>query len=678
MSWSHQRTVEHERSYFHSSGRRKFEGHCTERHFVPYITIIPVPIQSPNDPSLSAPLRFPSLKPINSMEYATKLDQRMQKLEETEETRLAWLEQDHAESTEELLIPLDHLMDIENDGDNGDTGGDTDGNNGDIGMDNSDAHDILLKKKKVNANNNANTFLSLEGEGDNTTLRSSPLEISQRDLGLMKGEDDDEEEEEAIVIMDGYSWDFHSLEKTTKEEEISPLFDNFKLNANGNDNRNGNGNGHVNGHHLNGNGNGHSMNLNLQLSNLSTLNTNDNLGNKDLYPKGSSSGRTPFTNNDNDTFQDSKRIPLLSPSTITSQIESPTSPPQPPPTTTLQSTRTSSVSKRWNRFIAKYHILILVMATWLFLSGAYSLPTFLSMTDSTPHPTAGSPSQHALRVFRAAYGGGDGIGLRPDDGLNPGIVLLWNQTNYTKDTPTFARSNEMRTFTEGLQLYLEANLPPLDESATPPPGSRRNSRKTWIDPIVNVTSYYSLHYDEQLTRAAKLLLTPDKRATVMYISFSIPTLAYSKKLGQATSPHNVLRKYSSSIMKSILEYCQVGVEGGETVHNGMEVMTSHVPPNVTLGYTGILPFQEDMRVNLSEDLHRMHFYVLPLSLLILSIVLDGHFGLIGITVLSVGCVVAASSWVMIYAIWSGLVEGVSQFTPNVMVCLSFGLGIDYT
>ena len=59
-------------------------------------------------------------------------------------------------------------------------------------------------------------------------------------------------------------------------------------------------------------------------------------------------------------------------------------------------------------------------------------------------------------------------------------------------------------------------------------------------------------------------------------------------------------------------------------------------------------------------------------------VLDGHFGLIGITVLSVGCVVAASSWVMIYAIWSGLVERVSQFTPNVMVCLSFGLGIDYT
>ena len=312
------------------------------------------------------------------------------------------------------------------------------------------------------------------------------------------------------------------------------------------------------------------------------------------------------------------------------------------------------------------------------------------MTDSTPHPTPGSPSEYALQIFRSAYGGGDGIGLRPDDGLNPGIVLLFNQTNYTVDTPTLAKSRAMREFSKGLQRHLEENLPVL-------PTPKEDKGYVWskwiqrpiphktqvIDPIVNVTSYYSIRYGERLPQAAKGLMSQDGRATVMYVSFSIPTLAYAKTGGpSSSSPHNVLKTYSSSILNSILEYCQVGNEWHDRAEffntDLVETKSGWMPPNVTLGYTGILPFQEDMRVNLSQDLHRMHVYVLPLSLLILSIVLDGHFGLIVITVLSVGCVVAASSWVMIWAIWSGWVEGVSQFTPNVMVCLSFGLGIDYT
>ena len=440
-------------------------------------------------------------------------------------------------------------------------------------------------------------------------------------------------------------------------KETSPLFDNFKM-SHGNENQqylNGNGN-------LNGNaGKGGSLNgsssrqkhFDLPQSTLVTSIVEE----KELHLQGGNI----FTN-------DTKHTPLLSHSTNTTS---------PPPN---ESTSSRGVANRWNLFISHNYKLILITATLLFLSGIYSLPTFLSMTDSTPHPTDGSPSQHALDTFRNAYGGGPGIGLRPDDGLNPGIVLIWNQTNYTDHTPTLAHSKPMREFTHGLQLYLEENLPHVDQHATPPPGSKRHSHLTWIDPVINVTSYYSLHYDEQLTQSAKVLMTPDGRSTVMYVSFSIPTLAYAKKRGQSTSPHNVLRTYSSSILKSILEYCEVLEQdtNHDLIMEKRSPSHSLVPPNVSFAYTGILPFQEDMRLNLSQDLHRMHAYVLPLSLFILSIVLDGHFGLIVITVLSVGCVVAASSWVMMYTIWSGWIVGVSQFTPNVMICLSFGLGIDYT
>ena len=44
-----------------------------------------------------------------------------------------------------------------------------------------------------------------------------------------------------------------------------------------------------------------------------------------------------------------------------------------------------------------------------------------------------------------------------------------------------------------------------------------------------------------------------------------------------------------------------------------------------MGYTGITAFQDDMSNSVKDDIHRMHVYVLPLSLLLLCLARQGHF-----------------------------------------------------
>ena len=58
--------------------------------------------------------------------------------------------------------------------------------------------------------------------------------------------------------------------------------------------------------------------------------------------------------------------------------------------------------------------------------GLYSFPKFLKSTDSTFHPVPGSLSEQAVNVFRNAYGTG-GSGLKEDDPLNPGSIVVLDQ-----------------------------------------------------------------------------------------------------------------------------------------------------------------------------------------------------------------------------------------------------------
>ena len=96
-----------------------------------------------------------------------------------------------------------------------------------------------------------------------------------------------------------------------------------------------------------------------------------------------------------------------------------------------------------------------------------------------------------------------------------------------------------------------------------------------------------------------------------------------------------------------------------------------------MGYTGITAFQDDMSNSVKDDIHRMHVYVLPLSLLLLCLALQGHLTLIIIPVYSVLCVCCGWSLIMVLLISFGYVQ-ITQFTPTVMMSLSIGLGIDYT
>ena len=316
----------------------------------------------------------------------------------------------------------------------------------------------------------------------------------------------------------------------------------------------------------------------------------------------------------------------------------------------------------WSRFVSKNHTYILLLTFAILLpAGLYSFPQFIGSTDSTMHPIPGSKSEKAIQIFRESFGPVDGIGLRQDDPMNDGIVLLLTLANATNSDDDDSNTSTLidgsselffatRNFSIYMQDYLVKNLPiPSEEECY------QYHIETFIQPSVNVTSYYSLQ-DERLTKSALRFATGDGRSTILHVAYSIPSCLYT---GETSMKHNLQLNYGKQILESVQSYGRV-----------------NIPQNVTMGSAGMLSFRQDMSKSLAKDMQRMHLFVLPLALFLFSLALGGHALLVTIPIVCVVSVVCAWSTVMNVLVHCGL--QVTQFTPNVMISLTFGIGIDYS
>ena len=307
------------------------------------------------------------------------------------------------------------------------------------------------------------------------------------------------------------------------------------------------------------------------------------------------------------------------------------------------------------RFISKFHSLILATVLFLILPvGYFSYPRFLRNTDASMHPIPGSSSDEAVTQFRNAFGPKSGMGLLSDDPMNPGIFvrLKLNNTVITTDTLVDGHSDSYvlaKNYSLGVHDYLSQNLQFLTEDCF---------EVGDIRPSINVRSYYSLT-DEKLYTSAAKMTTMEGTSAIISISFDVPSCLYN-----TTNPgHNIQQTYGLKILDLIDSF---------TSKYNLEMTAK----NITIGYTGMLPFRKDMTLSLSRDMHRMHFIVLPFALMLFAYGLEGHLLLVAIPFMCILSIISIWCTIMNWIIQMTGIQ-ITQFTPNVMITLTFGLGIDY-
>ena len=359
----------------------------------------------------------------------------------------------------------------------------------------------------------------------------------------------------------------------------------------------------------------------------------------------------------------------------------------------------NDVAELWCKFTSKYCLGIIAIACTIIIPiGLYSFPQFIRSTDSTMHPIKGSYSEEAMTIYRKSFGPLDGVGLRQSDPMNDdAIILILKQQHYYNADDDDANESEntlidgsseifhaVKNFSLSLGEYVQSHLPippELQEICNGHGDSSHNHQYAIIRPSVNITSYYSL-MDEKLSTSAKKLCTKDGHTAIIHIGFSVPSCLYTSYTMNAKTKirkkhgHNVQLHYGEEILQSVRSYVDdsvgIGNGGGSGSHAGI---LSNV--NVTVDITGMLSFRKDISECLSRDVHRMHFYVLPVALILFALALGGHPLLVTIPMMCVLCVVCLWSIVMNILIHNAGLQ-VTQFTPNVMITLTFGLGIDYS
>lgn len=309
---------------------------------------------------------------------------------------------------------------------------------------------------------------------------------------------------------------------------------------------------------------------------------------------------------------------------------------------------------KYCRFISKFHTFILTTTLILILPiGDFSYPRFLRSTDASMHPIPGSKSDEAVKQFREAFGPKSGNGLLSNDPMNPGIFAYLKQSsNSTTDSFVDGHSDSYllaKNYSLGLEEYLSQNLPVPTENCY---------EEGSVLPGINVRSFYSFT-DEKLYTSASKMMNKDGTSTILSITFNVPSCLYN-----TSSPvHNIQQTYGYQILDLIDSF-------------NSNYNTEMTATNITIGYTGMLPFRKDMTLSLSRDMRRMHFIVLPLALLLFVYGLEGHLLLVVIPLMCILTIISIWCTIMNWIIHTTGIQ-ITQFTPNVMITLTFGLGIDY-
>jgi hypothetical protein len=389
----------------------------------------------------------------------------------------------------------------------------------------------------------------------------------------------------------------------------------------------------------------------------------------------------------------------------------------PPVTTTPSEIHALNLSEHWCRIIRRFHEPILIFCLILFLVGSFSVPLSLliASTDSTMHPIPDSYSEQAIEIHRQAFyntessNQGQGQGLIVNDPMNDPILLLLSHAdaggNETINTSTLIDGSSpvffaAQNYSLGIQPFLMDEMLEFYPSCSLDIGKVKvhldsipiqTQNSNSIPTVINVTSFYSLQNDK-LYNAGKKFASHNGSFTFVHVAFSIPSCIYqsyshshpntdngtqsiaidnsthantNNVKANAKSNHNAQIRYSQAMLASLQSY---------TLQN-LPLITAN---NLTIQYTGIQPFRNDMHTSLSRDIARMHYIILPLAMLLFSfaIIRRIHLLIIFIPVVTVAMIVTTWRIVLVCLVNGGKVQ-VTQFTIQVNMTLTFGLGVDY-
>ena len=339
----------------------------------------------------------------------------------------------------------------------------------------------------------------------------------------------------------------------------------------------------------------------------------------------------------------------------------------------------------------------------------------IASTDSTMHPIPDSYSQQAIEIHRQAFyntelsnqGQGQGLqGLIVNDPMNDPILLLLSHAdaggNDTINTSTLIDGSSpaffaAQNYSLGIQPFLMDEMLELYPSCSLDIGKVKvhldnipiqTQNSNSIPTIINVTSFYSLQNDK-LYNAGRQFASHNGSFTFVHVAFSIPSCIYQSQSHpntdngtqsnaidnsthanthvktNAKTNHNAQIRYSQAMLASLQSY-------------SLQNLPLTTANNLTIQYTGIQPFRNDMHTSLSRDITRMHYIILPLAMLLFSfaIIRRIHLLIIFIPVVTVAMIVTIWRIVLICLVNGGIVQ-VTQFTIQVNMTLTFGLGVDY-
>ena len=313
--------------------------------------------------------------------------------------------------------------------------------------------------------------------------------------------------------------------------------------------------------------------------------------------------------------------------------------------------------KCWNKFTRRHHVTLLffcIIIIWPL--GIYSLPRLMRNADSTFTALSGTPSADALLDYHNAYNpSSSNISDASNSPHFKPIMVLFQLDNFNSSKKsstslidgTSIYFNQTQAFVFQYCQYIQSQLTTSDT----------------VESSIEIESFYHL-YAEFPILAKQAFASPN--GNIVLIKINPPQSLLESK----TKLLNFLQKITS-----YPDMVSGGVINGHVNLNKNKIHS--LPPLVSISFTGIPLFQQDMIISSKNDVSRLDTISLPISLLILAWVLQSSVVLLILPIMTIGTTICLWSTIL-YSLMCITNIAIAQFTPSIMMSLTIAMSVDYS
>jgi len=282
-------------------------------------------------------------------------------------------------------------------------------------------------------------------------------------------------------------------------------------------------------------------------------------------------------------------------------------------------------------FTRKFHTHILLF--WVIIIwplGLYSLPRLMKAADSTFQAVPGTIAADALDAYHRAYAQPNHTHSH-DPHFKP-IIALFQLDNTSSSTSNSnlidSASLNFQATRDYIQNYTEYLHAQFSEHE------------------ISIENFYHL-YAQFPVLAKRSMASPDGNLILMNINPPATKLSKTELF---------------TFLEQITSYPK-------------EVASP--PKDVTVSYTGVSLFQQDMIISSKNDVTSLDTISLPISLLILCYVLGSSVPLLILPILTILSTIFLWSTVLYAAVLKTNIM-IAQFTPSIMMSLTIAMSVDYS